>query len=117
MCELKPLQLNFRNAAGKSGMIPQTYVQEIVGEETAMYQDVPSDSSWSDNEDGKDKAGQTKSDTPDSGVANSEINQSDPSQSDSKSISQSQQSEEKNKTLTNGFVGDFRCFYRVFILS
>ena len=43
--------LVFRNEEGKTGMIPMSYVEDIPEEE--QYQEVPSDDSWTDNEDGK----------------------------------------------------------------
>lgn len=74
-----------------------SYVEEIQEDE---YQDVPSDDSWTDNDEGKDKTLK-----PDEAASERESETasaiSDQQQSDNKSL----QSENKNNTLTNDYTG------------
>ena len=83
-------------------MIPMSYVEEVPAEE---YQEVPSDDSWTDNEDGKEKP-ETKPDLTSERESETTSALSDRQQSDS----QSQQSENKNNTLTNEYNGFFLIF-------
>jgi len=89
--------LYFRNSKGDSGMIPMSYVEEIPAEE---YQEVPSDDSWSDNEDGKVKP-EMKPEVTSERDSETTSAVSDRQHSDN----QSQLSENKNNTLTNEYNG------------